>query len=133
MKSRDAILMARLGKSNRQPTVKSPYSAEVPQTTSVVSDGRDFRGVKDGVKDQGPQATAKTMGSLDVLKATRASSSPQLKAKTMGAMPQATANLDDEALERSPDNEKLEGDVFLGPTEVKGYSPIRDYLKKKGR
>jgi hypothetical protein len=128
MKSRDAILMARLGKPNRQPTVKAggyegAKSVDPAFASPAVS----------ATQGSLPQATAKTMGSLDVLKATRASSSPRLKAKAMGAMPQATANLDDEALERSPDNEKLEGDVFLGPTEVKGYSPIRDYLKKKGR
>lgn len=114
MKSLEAIRMSKMG-SKKFKGVDLMGEGEVPKANIVESDGRDFRGIKDGVKDSGPFPTAKTPKSLDIIKAA---------SLTSGKIPKIE--------KYEAQNERMIGEVELGgPTEV--YSPVKNYLKKKGK
>ncbi len=115
MKSLEAIRMSKMGsKKFKGANILGPQ--EVPTANIVENDGRDFRGIKDGVKDSGPFPTANTPKSLDLIKAAKVST---------GKVPMRE--------EYEAQNERTIGEVEFGPTEVQPYSPIKNYLKKKGK
>lgn len=117
MKSLEAIKMSKLNKKNLE-TIDSSYD-----------ESRDFRGIKDGVKDSGPfpsadqvsegmkLPSAKQAGSLDVLKTTKATS--------VGKFP--TVNSAENPSLGTID--QLESQPFLKSKKVP-YSPIKSYLRK---
>ncbi len=103
--SREAILMSKLGNKKGNPSL---YSVDQED------DGRDFRGIKEGVKDPGQEITAKTGGSLGLLKAARAGSLGSLSSTPVGDNPSIYSN----ELEENPS------------LKAKPYSPIKNYLRK---
>lgn len=101
MNSKDVISMSKLKRKS------APSLSAVDQS----NDGSDFRGIKDGVKDSGPGLSVQMNGdSLKIIKAHKASS-----------LGHPTVNMEP----------KVTGEVDLGPTETKSYSPIKTYLKKR--
>lgn len=110
MKSFEAIQMSKLKrKSAPMETATAPKEIPIVETLDVQQE------------DSG-MPTAKKGSSLDILKATRATGVKTPTIRT-GGFPSLSADL-------APKKKKLEGEVDFGPTEVQGYSPIKNYLKK---
>lgn len=105
MNSRELIAMSKLGK-------KKTTSYE----QGIQKQGSDtYHGIDAQVSEEyQPGLTDKAgagMGSLGLLKAA--------KAANLGGLPSNAGEV-----------ERLRGEVELGPTEIKKYSPIKTYLKK---
>jgi hypothetical protein len=118
MKSREAILLAKMGNKKRTPS--QAYDLDdieaMESAMSQENDGRDFRGVKNGVKDAGPQISAKTGGSMDILKAHKASGGAKMPSANIADLPQAKTY------------DQTESPVMKA--KIKPYSPIQNYLRK---
>lgn len=103
MKSLEAIKMSKLGKKKVPSAMTGQIGPDIP-TAKTGQIGGDI-------------PTAKTLSSADILKAHK-----------VGSNKVPTANIP--KFKQEPE---YEAEVELGPTEVQGYSPIKNYLKKKGK
>lgn len=111
MKAKEALLVSKLGKKKKLETAKTgPIGGSIP-TAQTGPIGGSIGTASTGSSGLG--ISANTVPMSDVLKS----------AKLTGGIPAGAPA----QVEKKP---KLEGDVSLGPTEVK-HSPIGDYLKKK--
>lgn len=110
-KAKQAMLMAKMAKKGEIPSLS---------TVSTENDGKDFRGIKDGVKDSGPFPTAKTGGSLGLIKSVKAG-------KLGGDVPSAALMGEQEV----PSAELMGEQPVMKAKKGSPYSPIKTYLRGK--